>query len=82
MYATVSMSLKSGLQLQSGTWAWGKGESLNSKRSMEMVAEANGAVDAFLSFQVCRGDSKALSGENLREGQQGLVGSGGEHPLR
>jgi hypothetical protein len=49
---------------------------------MEMVAEANGAVDAFLSFQVCRGDSKALSGENLREGQQGLVGSGGEHPLR
>jgi hypothetical protein len=27
---------------------------------MEMVAEANGAVDAFLSFQVCRGDSKAL----------------------
>jgi hypothetical protein len=56
----VSMSLRSGLQLQSGTWAWGKGESLNSKRSMEMVAEANGAVDAFLSFQVCRGDSKAL----------------------
>jgi len=47
MYDTVSMSLRSGLQLQSGTWLWGKGESLNSKRSMEMVAGANGAVGRF-----------------------------------